>query len=113
MIRLIRLIAPAFVLGIVCTASSPGQAAHPAKREVGNLEAGQATFQHYCAMCHAVTPETKIVGPTLYSEMRGPHAKSSTAVREVIVHGKGLMPALGPQLSEKDIADLLAYVRTQ
>ena len=77
------------------------------------MEAGQAVFQHFCVMCHAVTPDTKIVGPSLYSEMRGPHAKSSVAVRQVIVHGKGLMPALGPQLSENDIADLLAYLRTK
>ncbi len=86
---------------------------HGAKHVSGDATAGQTLFQHYCVMCHAVTPDTKIVGPSLYSEMRGAHAKSAAAVREVIVRGKGQMPALGPQLSEKDIADLLAYVRTQ
>ena len=91
---------------------SSAQAAHAAKH-VGDAEAGQATFQHLCGMCHAVTPDTKIVGPSLYSEMRGPHARSAAQVRQVIVNGKGLMPALGPQLSDVDLANLLAYIRTK
>ena len=106
----------AVVVALLLTAansSSPGQATHAARHETGDAEAGQVIFQHRCVMCHAVTPDTKIVGPSLYSEMRGPHAKPAAAVREVIVNGKGLMPALGPQLSDKDIADLLAYVRKQ
>ena len=106
----------AIVLTLSTTCAVPvmhAQAAHAPKHEAGDVEAGQTAFQHYCVMCHAVTPDTKIVGPSLSSEMRGPHAKSSAAVHEIIVHGKGQMPALGPQLSEKDIADLLAYLRKQ
>ena len=109
-----RFLASMFVLGLASvTSCARAQASHVPKHVAGDAEAGQTTFQHYCVMCHAVTPDTKIVGPSLYSEMRGPHAKSSAAVHEVIVHGKGLMPALGTQLSEQDVADLLAYVRKQ
>ena len=106
----------AIVLVLSLTAVAPllsAQGVHGAKHVSGDATAGQTLFQHYCVMCHAVTPDTKIVGPSLYSEMRGAHAKPAAAVREVIVHGKGQMPALGPQLSDKDIADLLAYIRTQ
>lgn len=92
---------------------SSGQATHAVKHVTGDPEAGQQTFQHNCVMCHALTPDTKIVGPSLYSEMRGPHAKSAAAVREVVVHGKNQMPAMGSKLSDQDIADLLAYLRKQ
>ena len=111
---MIRLAAVVLLLALAGFAPlMSAQGAHAARHVAGDATAGQALFQRYCVMCHAVTPNTKIVGPSLYSEMRGPHAKSATAVREVIMHGKGQMPALGAQLSEKDIADLLAYVRTQ
>ena len=107
-------LATVLTLGLASAAPfSSAQAAHAAKPVAGDAEAGQTVFQHHCVMCHAVTPDTKIVGPSLYSEMRGPHAKSSGAVRQVIVHGKGQMPALGPQLSDMDVADLLAYLRTK
>ena len=94
-------------------ASSLAQTTHAAKRVTGDAEAGLQIFQHNCLMCHAVTPNTKIVGPSLYSEMRGTHARSAAAVRDIIVHGKGQMPALGSKLSDQEIADLLAYVRKQ
>ena len=103
-----------FALNLAFTgAIALAQTSHAAKRVTGDPETGQQTFQHNCVMCHAVTPDTKIVGPSLYSEMRGPHAKSAAAVRDIIVHGKGQMPAMGSKLSDQDIADLLAYVRKQ
>lgn len=101
------------ILSVAGALHSHAQATHASAHAGGDTEAGQSTFQHYCVMCHSVTQGVKIVGPSLYSEMRGPHAKSAAAVREVIVHGKGQMPALGAQLTEKDIADVLAYVRKQ
>ena len=109
-----RILAVVLAVGLADAGSfSLAQATHVAKHGTGDVESGETVFQHYCVMCHAVTPDTKIVGPSLYSEMRGPHAKTPAAVREVIVNGKGLMPPLGPRLSDKDIADLLAYLRKQ
>ncbi len=101
----------------LCIAISPtlirAQATHATARVQGNAEAGQASFQRHCVMCHAVTEGVKIVGPSLYGEMRGPHAHTAASVREIIVNGKGQMPALGKQLSDQDLADILAYLHKQ
>ena len=109
---MVRSVAVAMALFAGC-GWGKAQATHAAKHAAGDAEAGQVTFQHRCVMCHAVAQGVKIVGPSLYGEMRGPQAKSAATVREVIVHGNGQMPALGTQLSEQEITDLLAYVRKQ
>lgn len=109
-----------WVAGVLWLAGSAGlgaslgaQAAHASKKGAGDAETGEAVFQRRCVMCHSLTPEVKIVGPSLYSEMRGPHAHTAAAVRETIVNGKGQMPPMGKQLSDQEIADVLAYLRKQ
>ena len=92
------------------TATVVAQATHAAK---GNAEAGETTFQRRCVMCHSLSPDVKIVGPSLYSEMRGPHAHTATYVHAIILNGKGQMPPMGKQLSDQDVADVLAYLRKQ
>lgn len=94
-------------------AMAQAQATHSAKRPAGDAAAGETVFGRRCVMCHSLSPGVKIVGPSLYSEMRGPHARTVAQVREVIVKGKGQMPAMGPQMTDQEIADVLAYVRTQ
>ena len=103
------------IVSVVSSASLPlhAQATHGAKHVAGDAEAGQATFQRRCVMCHSLSPDVKIVGPSLSSEMRGPHARTAAFVREIVVNGKGPMPAMGKQLTDQEIADVLAYVRKQ
>ena len=86
------------------------QATHAAK---GDAAAGETTFQRRCVMCHSLSPDVKIVGPSLYSEMRGAHAHTAAYVRETIVNGKGQMPPMGKQLTDQELADVLAYLRKQ
>jgi mono/diheme cytochrome c family protein len=38
---------------------------------------------------------------------------STTAAANIIVHGKGTMPAWGGILSKSDINDVIAYLRTR
>ena len=76
------------------------------------VDAGADSFKRYCAACHSVEPEHKLVGPSLYSEMRGPHRKTTKEVRDIIVQGSKTMPRFGSLLSEQELADLLVYIRT-
>lgn len=104
------------VFGLALLAATGGlraQATHAGKPAAGDREAGEANFQRRCVMCHSLSPNVKIVGPSLYSEMRGPHAHTAASVREIIVNGKGLMPPMGKQLTDQEIADVLAYLRKQ
>ncbi len=90
------------------TAKGSGARVHAS----GSAADGQVVFQHACVMCHAVQPGVKIVGPSLASVMRGPHAVPAGTVRGIIVNGKGKMPAARGRLSDKEIADVLAYLKT-
>ena len=68
------------VAGAMAVAGSiaiQAQATHVVKRAAGDGEAGEATFQRRCVMCHSLSSDVKIVGPSLYSEMRGPHAQTA------------------------------------
>ena len=95
------------------TAIVASLSAQAGKKEAGDAAAGETVFQHRCVMCHSLSPEVKIVGPSLYGEMRGPHAHTAGYVRETIVNGKGQMPPMGKQLSDAELADVLAYLRKQ
>ena len=75
-----------------------------------DVTAGATVFQHSCVMCHAITPNVKIVGPSLYSVMRGPRALPAKTVTGIVWNGKGRMPGFRQKLSNADTADLLAYL---
>lgn len=78
----------------------------------GKAGAGVETFKRYCATCHSVEQDHKLIGPSLCSEMRGPHRKTPKDVRNMIIQGNGHMPSFGSLLSDQQLADLLAYLRT-
>lgn len=104
---------PALVLLVVGTPSGVfAQGSHAASHVSGSAENGQAVFQHTCVMCHSTQPGVKIVGPSLASVLRGPHAGATHAVHEIILNGKGKMPAEKGKLSDQQMADLVAYLRT-
>jgi mono/diheme cytochrome c family protein len=75
---------------------------------------GEAIFKRRCAVCHSTVADKKLVGPSLHSEMSGPTpAMTPAQVRAIIVNGKGTMPGLKDQLSEQEMDDLIAYLKTQ
>ena len=103
------------------TSSKPASAA-----EAAAIAAGDALFKSNCAQCHAVNE--KVVGPALAGiTKRRPTSWLVSWVRnsaKVIAsgdnyavklfddNGKQQMPSF-PQLSEKDIKDIMAYVSQQ
>ena len=74
----------------------------------GNVAAGKTVFESAgCASCHTLKDAgaTGTVGPNL------DEAKpSEDLVVDRVTNGKGVMPSFSGQLSEKQIADVAAYV---
>jgi mono/diheme cytochrome c family protein len=102
------------LIGLSCISlpfAFPAKVEHAGVSITGKV-AGADSFKRYCAACHSVEPEHKLVGPSLYSAMRGPHRKTTKDVRDIIVQGSKTMPRFGSLLSEQELADLLVYIRT-
>ena len=80
-------------------------------------QAGHATFQAHCAVCHYDRQTGPLNGPSLLGVFKKPILPSGAAatderVTATIVHGRGNMPALGNQLEQGEIDDILAYLHT-
>ena len=113
LLAVVMISAGSAVVGAGLSTRVGAQDTHASKKTAGDAVAGEATFQRRCVMCHSLQPDVKIVGPSLHSELRGPHARTVASAREIIVNGKGQMPPMGKQLTDEEIADVLAYLRKQ
>jgi mono/diheme cytochrome c family protein len=105
----------------VATNSKPASAA-----EASAIAAGDALFKSNCAQCHAVNE--KVVGPALagitkrrsvswlvtwvQNSARVIASGDEYGVKLFNDNGKQQMPSF-PQLSEKDVKDIIAYVSQQ
>ena len=79
--------------------------------------AGHAAFDAHCAMCHYDRQTGDLHGPSLLGVFKKPALPSGAAatderVSATILHGRNNMPAVGPQLAEGDLQDILAYLHT-
>jgi mono/diheme cytochrome c family protein len=88
--------------------TTTSEAAVPPQYANGDAAAGKDLFAAKgCVACHtlAAAGATGTIGPNL------DEAKPSEAlIADRVVHGKGQMPAFGPQLTDKQVADLVAFV---
>ena len=78
---------------------------------------GHAVFQTRCAMCHYDRESWPLHGPSMLGLYKKPALPSGAAptderVTATIVQGRGMMPAMGGQLDEGDMSDLIAYLHT-
>jgi mono/diheme cytochrome c family protein len=78
---------------------------------------GHAIFKARCAQCHYERVDQPRNGPSLASVFHKPTLHSGAAatderVTSTILNGHGLMPAMGNQVDEGEIHDLLAYLHT-
>lgn len=79
--------------------------------------AGHAIYVEQCARCHNAYDTRALHGPSLYGVFRKPTLPSGAAARDgrvtqVVLHGRGLMPAAGQELTAQQIEDLLRYLHT-
>jgi mono/diheme cytochrome c family protein len=78
---------------------------------------GHAVFETYCAACHYDRKDASLHGPTLLGVYKKPSLPSGAPANDdrltaTILHGHGLMPAVGNTMDQQDIDDLLAYLHT-
>lgn len=78
---------------------------------------GHAVFQTRCAVCHYDRQDGPLHGPSLLGLYKKPALPSGAAptderVSATITHGRNLMPAMGAQLDDADLNDLIAYLHT-
>lgn len=97
-----------------CKTLPPGKPVSQLTPEEAN---GRAVFVSECARCHNAYSTEALHGPSLYGVFRKPYLPSGAParddrVREVILHGRDMMPPLGGDLTEQQIVDLLRYLHT-
>jgi cytochrome c len=101
---------------IVALAAAVFAQSKPAKSKTGDASKGKAVFEQ-CAPCHNATSMEKKVGPGLkglFSRAKlgsGKPVNDDTVTARVNTGGNG-MPPFKDILSDKERADLLAYLKT-
>jgi len=78
---------------------------------------GHAVFETSCAACHYDRRNDPLHGPSLLGVFKKPALPSGAAatderVTATILHGRGIMPAMGNNMDQQDIDDVLAYLHT-
>jgi mono/diheme cytochrome c family protein len=87
----------------------------PASEWTAQEASGAAVYKNYCAKCHYANTSYDLHGPglqALYKQKYMPSGQPANDERitQVTLHGRGMMPA--SQLTDDQLADLLAYLKT-
>jgi mono/diheme cytochrome c family protein len=83
----------------------------------GDATKGAAVYKTNCAVCHYADKSTKRIGPGLAgyfkkTKMENGKAINEANVREVIMEGEGRMPPFKEKLEDKQLDDLMAYLKS-
>ncbi len=78
---------------------------------------GHELFDAKCAVCHYEREDRPKNGPSLLGIFKKAALPSGAPANDdrvtaTILHGHGLMPPMGNQVDEQQLADLLAYLHT-
>jgi mono/diheme cytochrome c family protein len=78
---------------------------------------GRRVFQLYCAVCHTAYTSKPLKGPSLKGVFQKQYLPSGLVandrfVEQTIVRGHNMMPPMGNSLSQQQIDDVIAYLRT-
>jgi mono/diheme cytochrome c family protein len=80
--------------------------------------AGRRVYDNYCDRCHEPYSSSDKQGPTMQAVFKHPYLAVSglpandQRVGEIIRYGRGKMPGFGQALTQRQVDDLLAYLRT-
>ncbi|MBI2682345.1 MAG: cytochrome c [Acidobacteriales bacterium] len=95
-----------------------GKTEKPRRPLTAQEQRGERVYQANCAQCHG----TAEIGPTQGPAMTGLYSKpylpsgapaNDERVTEVIKQGKRMMPGYARTLDDAQVADLVAYLKTQ
>jgi mono/diheme cytochrome c family protein len=83
----------------------------------GQQTQGHAVFQARCAVCHYDRKTGSLHGPAMIGVFKKPALPSGAPANDervtaTILHGHGLMPAMGNTMDQQDVDDLLTYLHT-
>ncbi len=105
-----RALFPAVLLALLLTSGCHHPQPAPAER-------GRDVFLANCARCHG--PDARGTHPPGFTvaprDLTDPALQArldDKAIRETIRYGKGQMPPFGAALSDNEVTDLTAYIRT-
>ena len=108
-----------FLLVVACVLAGCKSTPPPIPLEQLNAQQmhGHAVFQARCANCHYDRSDKPLHGPPMLGVFKRPSLPSGAPANDervtvTILHGHGLMPAMGNTMDQQDIADLLAYLHT-
>jgi cytochrome c6 len=94
----------ALALGAALCAAPAAQAADPSK--------GQRLYGSHCAACHGVSGRAKMPGAPDFSQTSPGMMRPDFTLLAAIRSGKNAMPAFQGILSDRDILDVIAFLRT-
>jgi mono/diheme cytochrome c family protein len=107
------------LLILVCTLVGCKSTPPPMPLEQLNAQQmhGHAVFQAHCLVCHYDRRDKPLHGPPMLGVFKRPTLPSGAPANDervtaTILHGHGLMPALGDRMDQQDLDDLLAYLHT-
>jgi mono/diheme cytochrome c family protein len=91
-------------LFLVCLSAPPARAAE------GDVDQGRDTYQDLCSSCHG---RDMVVSGTLSFDLRKFPKDDFARFRSSVLSGKGTaMPAWAGKVSDEDVANLWAYVKS-
>jgi mono/diheme cytochrome c family protein len=94
--------------------SRPESAARPLSAQEVR---GERLYRTACAGCHRANSTDPLNGPGLRGIYKKPYLPSGAPanderVRDVIRHGRRMMPGFGQVYDDQQLTDLIAYLRT-
>jgi mono/diheme cytochrome c family protein len=78
---------------------------------------GHGVFQTRCAQCHYDRRDAALHGPAMMGVFKKQYLPSGAPANDervtaTILHGRGMMPAMGNRMDAQDLEDVLAYLHT-
>jgi mono/diheme cytochrome c family protein len=104
--------------GLMAAGCGPALAPSKPLNELTPEEAqGQQVFAGHCARCHYANSDSGLHGPGLFGLFRRKYLRTGAPanddrVTDLILHGRGMMPAMGNSMDDEQVQALLAYLHT-
>jgi mono/diheme cytochrome c family protein len=94
-------------------ADRPAEVEKPAAT-AGEAKKGDQIFKTKCIICHNKLPgDNSAFGPPNLFEAFKSNAITPPQAEQIIVHGKGQMPAFGTILTKSDMQSVIAYLKAE